>query len=88
MKARVKLALQCRRLIQACLREEERIDADREFYLVIREALERFRPGGGECSSGTPRDGPPAGSSTDALVAEELKDSCDGEREAIIHDGA
>ena len=40
--AAVKMARRCRWLIQACLREEEWGDADREFYLVIREGLERF----------------------------------------------
>lgn len=35
-------ARRCRRIIQACLREEEWTDADREFYLIIREELERF----------------------------------------------
>jgi hypothetical protein len=40
--AAVKMARRCRWLIQACLREEEWGDADREFYLVIREELERF----------------------------------------------
>lgn len=40
------IALRCRRIIQACLREEEWPDADREFYLVIREFLEgqRWQP--------------------------------------------
>ncbi len=38
----VRMARRCRYLIQACLREEEWIDADREFYLVLREELERF----------------------------------------------
>ena len=40
--AAVRMARRCRFLIQACLREEEWGDADREFYLVIREELERF----------------------------------------------
>ncbi len=40
--AAVRMARRCRRLIQACLRQEEWGDADREFYLVIREELERF----------------------------------------------
>ncbi|KAJ3053072.1 hypothetical protein HK102_011784, partial [Quaeritorhiza haematococci] len=35
-------ARRCRHIIQVCLREEEWTDADREFYLVIREELERF----------------------------------------------
>jgi hypothetical protein len=34
-----KLAVQCRRIVQACLREEEWIDADREFYLIIRDGI-------------------------------------------------
>ena len=32
----------CRQLIQACLREEEWADADREFYLICREELAAF----------------------------------------------
>lgn len=36
----IRLALRCRHIIQACLREEEWADADREFYLTIREELE------------------------------------------------
>ena len=42
----VRLAVRCRRIVQACLREEEWIDADREFYLIIREGLEHHRAGG------------------------------------------
>ena len=38
----VRAARRCRWLIQACLREEEWGDADREFYLILREELERF----------------------------------------------
>ena len=38
----VRIAVRCRRIVQACLREEEWIDADREFYHVIREELERW----------------------------------------------
>lgn len=49
----VRLAVQCRRIIQVCLREEEWIEADREFYRVIREGLEAYRSGGNACSSGT-----------------------------------
>jgi hypothetical protein len=41
--AAVRIAVRCRRIVQACLREEEWIDADREFYLVIREELERWK---------------------------------------------
>ena len=40
--AAVRAARRCRNIIQACLREEEWGDADREFYLVIREELERL----------------------------------------------
>ena len=38
----MRMARRCRYLIQACLREEEWRDCDREFYLVLREELERF----------------------------------------------
>jgi hypothetical protein len=48
----VRLAVQCRRIVQAVLREEEWIEADREFYTVIREGLEQYRAGGGR-KSGT-----------------------------------
>ena len=48
----VRLAVQLRRIVQACLREEEWVEADRQFYLVIREGLERFREGGGACTPG------------------------------------
>ena len=41
----IRLARQCRFIIQACLREEEWADADREFYRVIRRGLEDFRVG-------------------------------------------
>lgn len=51
--AAVRLAVSCRRIVQACLREEEWIEADRQFYLVIREGLERFKEGAGERSPGT-----------------------------------
>jgi hypothetical protein len=44
----VRLAVQCRRIVQACLREEEWIEADRQFYLVIREGLDSFRRGSGD----------------------------------------
>jgi hypothetical protein len=37
----MRLARQCRRIIQSCLREEEWPEADREFYLVIRQGLEK-----------------------------------------------
>jgi hypothetical protein len=49
----IRLAMQCRRIVQACLREEEWGDADREFYLIIREGLEQYRSGGNACFSGT-----------------------------------
>ena len=49
----MRLARQCRRIVQACLREEEWPEADREFYLVIREGLEPDRPGEHACISGT-----------------------------------
>ena len=32
-----------RRIVQACLREEEWIDADQEFYLIIRDGLQQYR---------------------------------------------
>ncbi len=34
-KSALRMARQCRRIIQACLREEEWHDADEEFYAVI-----------------------------------------------------
>jgi hypothetical protein len=40
--AAIRMARRCRFLIQACLREEEWGDADREFYLIICDELERF----------------------------------------------
>lgn len=39
----VRMAVACRRVVQACLREEEWVEADRQFYLVIREGLERYK---------------------------------------------
>ena len=39
----IRMARKCRSIVQACLREEEWIDADREFYAAIREELERYR---------------------------------------------
>jgi hypothetical protein len=38
--AAIRMARRCRFIVQACLREEEWGEADREFYLVIREELE------------------------------------------------
>ena len=35
------LAIRCVDVISACLREEERIEACREFYTIIREELEK-----------------------------------------------
>jgi hypothetical protein len=54
--AAVRLAVRCRRIVQACLREEEWIDADREFYEIIRDGLREFmssQDGQGEQDSGT-----------------------------------
>ena len=39
----MRLARACRNVVQACLREEECIDADLAFYEIIRESLERHR---------------------------------------------
>ena len=36
----IRLARKCRHIVQACLREEEWGDTDREFYMIIREELE------------------------------------------------
>jgi hypothetical protein len=47
----MRIARRCRRIVQACFREEEWIDADREFYLIVREELEAIREsarGGGK----------------------------------------
>lgn len=35
----IRIARRCRHIVQACLREEEWADADREFYRVCREEL-------------------------------------------------
>jgi hypothetical protein len=40
--AAIRIAQRCRRIIQTVLREEEWVDADREFYLVAREELEQL----------------------------------------------
>lgn len=44
----VRLARQCRSIVQAWLREEEWGEADREFYKVIRDGLERATAKQGE----------------------------------------
>ena len=46
-KAACRIAVRCRNIVQACLREEEWHEADREFYRIAREVLEEFerRPG-------------------------------------------
>ena len=36
----IRAARECRHIVQACLREEEWLDADREFYRVIRAGME------------------------------------------------
>jgi hypothetical protein len=41
----VRLAVRCRRIVQSCLREEEWIEADREFYRIILEGLEQLLAG-------------------------------------------
>jgi hypothetical protein len=38
----IRIARRCRTIVQACLREEEWAEADREFYKVAREELERW----------------------------------------------
>jgi hypothetical protein len=42
----IRLARACRNIVQACLREEEWGDADREFYRIIRAGLEDYKLGG------------------------------------------
>lgn len=42
----IRLARECRHIIQAVLREEEWADADREFYRVIRLGLEQWKSDG------------------------------------------
>jgi hypothetical protein len=39
----IRIARRCRFTVQACLREEEWADADREFYVIARQELEQFR---------------------------------------------
>ncbi len=41
----IRIARRCRNIVQACLREEEWADADREFYKVARDELEAFDAG-------------------------------------------
>lgn len=38
--AAIRIAQRCRFTVQACLREEEWVDADREFYRIAREEVE------------------------------------------------
>jgi hypothetical protein len=38
--AAIRIARRCRFTVQACLREEEWADADREFYLIARAEME------------------------------------------------
>ena len=42
-RAAIAMARRCVHIIQACLREEEVVEATREFYCVIREELERWK---------------------------------------------
>ena len=44
--AAIRIARQCRHVIQGVLREEEWIDADREFYRVARAEIEAMQAGG------------------------------------------
>ena len=44
----IAIARRCTWVIQAVLREEERIDAVREFYMIAREELEKLRDGPGQ----------------------------------------
>jgi hypothetical protein len=39
----IRIARRCRHVVQACLREEEWADADREFYRVCREELASYK---------------------------------------------
>jgi hypothetical protein len=50
-KAACRIAVRCRNVIQAVLREEEWLDADREFYCVAREVLEEFERRARPCRS-------------------------------------
>jgi hypothetical protein len=40
----IRIARRCTQIIQACLREEERADAAREFYRICRDELDK-KPG-------------------------------------------
>lgn len=51
----IRIARRCRHIVQACLREEEWADADREFYKVARDELEALR----STSRGRPSEQPP-----------------------------
>ena len=44
----VRLARECRSIVQVCLREEEWADADREFYRITRAGLEELTSSGEE----------------------------------------
>jgi hypothetical protein len=44
--AAIRIARRCRHVVQACLREEEWAEADREFYRVARQELEALKAGG------------------------------------------
>jgi hypothetical protein len=48
----LRLAVQCRRIIQAVLREEEWIDCDHESYIVLYKGLDRFLTEAGKHESG------------------------------------
>lgn len=41
--AAMQMARACRNIVQACLREEEFAEADRQFYRVIRAGPETYR---------------------------------------------
>jgi hypothetical protein len=43
--AAIAIARRCTWVIQAVLREEERVDSVREFYMIAREELEKLRDG-------------------------------------------
>jgi hypothetical protein len=45
-KAAIRIARRCRHVVQACLREEEWAEADREFYKVARQELDALKAGG------------------------------------------